>query len=505
MNEASNNNKRIAKNTIALYARMLVSVAIGLYTSRVVLSTLGFKDYGIYNVVGGIIALFGFLNGSMTAATSRFISFDIGKKDYEHLKSTFSSALIIHCLIALLVLILGETIGLWFINTQLVIPKDRIFAANWVYQMSVLAMMINFTQIPYGSCIVSHENFKIYAYVDILNSILKLLIVYFLLIVSFDKLILYSSLVLCVTFITTVIYRIYCIRKFEECKSNFVLKKDIVKHLLSFSGWNLFRNMCLSFKQQGLNIMINQFFGVALNAASGISTTVSGIIWGFSFNVILASDPQITKDYAAGRINEMQSVIINAIKISIILFSIIAVPLIFEMNYVMSLWLKDVPDYAVPFCRLMLCANVIDLINSIISLGIMATCKIKSYSIITGLILLSHLLLFYASFNCGANPDSAYIICFVMSIVILVSEFIILKKQVKEINLFIILKNVIIVLSIVLVSLVPVCIVCLLMHDSFLRLSLISIINIICVILFSYRFVFDAEMRLKIRMKLHFV
>ena len=314
MSDISSNNKLIAKNTVMLYIRMLLSIIVSLYTSRIVLQTLGVEDYGIYGVVGGIVTMFSFLNSSMAGATSRFLTFEMGKGDEERLKSTFSSALIIHIGIALLVLILAETIGVWFLNNKLVIPEGRMDAAHWVLQFSILGMIVGFTQVPYNATIIAHEKMDIYAYVELVNVFLKLGIVYLLNIGNLDKLVLYAFLVLLVNVIVAIIYRIYCLRHYEECKFKFNFNKDISKSLLSFSLYNLFGNMGVVVNTQGTNFVINMFFGVIYNAAASIGTIVSNVVTGFASNVMTAFRPQITKSYALDDIPQFQSLILWAIK-----------------------------------------------------------------------------------------------------------------------------------------------------------------------------------------------
>ena len=303
------NTKRLAKNTIALYFRMLLSMVVSLYTSRIVLNTLGVEDYGIYNVVGGVVAMFGFLNASMSGATARFLSFELGKGNFLRLKKTFSSALIIHIGIALIILIIAETLGLWFLNHKLVIPADRIDAAQWAYQFSILSTLITITQAPYNASIIAHEKMTIYAYVEILNVTLKLLVVYLLVIGNFDKLILYSFFIFTVSTLIALIYRLYCIRHFNECRFHWIWDTSILKPMLSFSGWDLYGNMSVTVKQQGLNMLLNIFWGPLLNSANGVATSVQGAILGFSSNIITAAKPQIIKSYAESNIYRMKTLI----------------------------------------------------------------------------------------------------------------------------------------------------------------------------------------------------
>ena len=281
-------NQRIARNAVMLYIRMFLTMIVGLYTSRVVLNVLGVEDFGTYGVVGGIVAMMGFLNASMSGATSRFLTFELGRGDQKRLADTFSSALIAHMMIALFVLVVAETVGLWFLTHKLVIPAGRMPAAHWVYQMSILSAMISITQVPYNATIIAHEKMDVYAYVEILNVTLKLLIVYLLTIGNFDKLILYAALVLAVSIVIRMIYRVYCLRHFAESHFHWIWDKSILKPLLNFSGWDLYGNMAFTVRTHGANFILNSFYGVVLNAASGIAATVQGVVLGFSSNVVLA-------------------------------------------------------------------------------------------------------------------------------------------------------------------------------------------------------------------------
>ncbi len=293
MSDQSANNKRIAKNTLMLYIRMLLSMVVSLYTSRVVLEVLGVEDYGIYGVVGGVVAMFSFLNSSMAGATSRFLTFEMGRGDEQRLKDTFSSALIIHIGIALVVFILAETVGLWFLNNKLVIPDGRMHAAHWVYQLSILGMFVSVTQVPYNASIIAHEKMDVYAYIELLNVFLKLGIVYLLTIGNFDKLILYAILVLAVNVLVAVTYRFYCVRYYEESHFRCVLNREVLKPMLGFSIWEILGHFGFTFRTQGTNMVLNMFFGVIINSAVGIATTVQNVLSLFTNNVLVAIKPQI--------------------------------------------------------------------------------------------------------------------------------------------------------------------------------------------------------------------
>lgn len=410
MPNQSSNNKRIAKNTIALYLRMFLTMIVGLYTSRVVLATLGVEDYGIYGVVGGVVGMMGFLNASMSGATSRFLTFELGRGDKERLTKTFSSALIVHIIIALIVLIVSETVGLWFLCNKLVIPEGRMAAAHVVYQLSIFSAMLTITQVPYNSSIISHEKMDIYAYVEILNVTLKLLIVYLLVIGNFDKLILYAILTLAVSVIVMMVYRIYCIRHFEECHFHWVWDKEYLKPIVSFSGWDLFGNLAVTSRQQGTNFLINMFFGVAYNAASGVASTVSGILGGLCQNILTAFRPQIIKLYSAGNQEESVNLLYNAGKFATILLVLIAIPFSFEMDFIMKLWLKNPPEYASLFCRFMLISGSINMCECAMNIGIHATGQVRKMSIFTSFIYLGALPVIWIAFRMGAQAFFPYVL-----------------------------------------------------------------------------------------------
>lgn len=439
--ETPTNNKRIAKNALMLYIRMFLTMIVGLYTSRVVLATLGVEDYGIYGVVGGVVAMMGFLNASMSGATSRFLTFELGRGNQKRLAETFSSALIVHIGIALIVFVLAETVGLWFLCNKLVIPAGRMNAAHWVYQCSILSAMLGITQAPYNASIIAHEKMDVYAYVEILNVSLKLLIVYLLVIGNFDKLKLYAVLVLAVSVLIMLIYRIYCIRKFKETHFHWIWNKSILKPLLTFSSWDLYGNGCVAIRQQGTNFLINMFFGVVYNAASSIATTAQGVITSFAAVVIHAFKPQIIKNYAKNDIARMQMLSGNAIKFVIILFGSIAIPLIYEMPYVMGLWLGEIPEKAVIFCRLLLLFMFFALANNVLITCIHATGNIKRISLITGSIHLLILPAIYIAFLVGLKIESAYIIILLSGFFIDVSNLYIIKKQIPKMNIIFLVMN----------------------------------------------------------------
>jgi O-antigen/teichoic acid export membrane protein len=317
-----NNNKRIARNTLLLYFRMLLTMAVSFYTVRVVLDTLGVRDYGIYNVVGGVVTMFSFLSATMASASQRFFAFEIGRKNFEQLKKTFGITMTIYFIIGLVILILAETVGLWFLNTRMTIPLERLEAARWVYQFSILSFMVTMFSIPYNAAIVAHERMNAYAYVSIMEVLLKLGAVYMLVAFSFDKLKLYSILIFVVISITSMTYRIYCRKNFEECRVSFYWEKGLFKEIVTYSGWNLFGALASIFNNQGINIMLNLFFGPVVNAAQAIAYQINTAINQFVQNFLMAARPQITKYYANGELEQMLKLVFQSSKISFFLLFI---------------------------------------------------------------------------------------------------------------------------------------------------------------------------------------
>lgn len=432
MTDTQANNRRIARNTLMLYLRMLLTVAVGIYTSRVVLNTLGVEDYGIYNVVGGVVAMMGFLNASLAGATSRFITFELGRGDRQRLADTFSSALIAHIGIALAVVLVAETAGLWFLTHKLVIPEARMGAALWVYHLSIASAAIGITQVPYTACVIAHERMGVYAYMEILNSVLKLLIVYVLLAGHFDKLKLYATLTFAVSTLIAAIYRLYCTRKFAESHFRWTWNKEILRPMVSFSAWDVYGNLSVSANQQGTNMMLNMFFGPVVNAAAGVAGSITGIISGFANNVTTAFRPQIVKQYAQGNISEMQQLLTNAAKFHLLLFATIMIPLYIEIESVLRLWLGQVPPHSVQFCRATLLCQAIASQVGIINIAIHATGKIKRISFYSGSIYLFATVFVYIAIWCTGWALSAYVVLIAMHLCVLANNISITKRQISE-------------------------------------------------------------------------
>jgi len=424
-----NNNKRIAKNTLYLYFRMLLTMGVSFYTSRVVLNTLGVEDYGIYNVVGGVIVMFGFLNSSN--ATSRFLTFELGRQDYEKLKKTFSAALTVHFIIAIIILILAETVGLWFLENKLVIASERMNAARWVYQLSIISAMISTTQVPYNATIIAHERMNVYAYVEILSSLLKLGIVYLLVIGNFDKLILYAILTLSVTVIITTFYKIYCAKNFPESHYKYEWDKKIIKPMIGFSGWTLFGNIAYVAKGQGNNMLLNIFFGVIVNAAYSIAITIQGVITNFVTNFQTALNPQITKNYANKNYGQFLNLIYKSSRLSFCIMLIPTVPVLFNVDYILKLWLKIPPPYSSSFVTLCLLNSLIDTVSNPLITGAQAIGKIKIYQLVVGTLLFLNLPVSYILLLIYKEPTTMYWVSIVISCISLVFRIKFLEQMIN--------------------------------------------------------------------------
>lgn len=424
-------NRRIAKNTMFLYIRMLLIMGVSLYTSRVVLKVLGFEDYGLYNVVGGIVTMFTFLNGSLGAATSRYITFELGRKDYERLNKVFNIALAIHILIALIIVLLAETVGLWFFYEKMTIPKDRLNAAFWVYQISIVSCFFSLTQVPYNATIIAYENMKIYAYVGVVEVLLKLLIVCLLFISPIDKLIFYAILLCLLQIGIMLFYRYYCNSHFESCKVHIYRDKGLFKEMFSYAGSDLIGNISVLAQGQGLNLLLNVFFGPTVNAARGIAYQVQGAVTQFSNNFMTAVRPQIIKLYADGRPEEMMKLVKQSSCFSFYLMWLITLPIFFEADYILSLWLGDYPDHTVAFLRLILVLCLIQTIKTPRSTVFHATGHLKFVNMAVGGILCGAFPLAYLCLKFGLSPESVFWSANITMVLSEIASVVILTKYIN--------------------------------------------------------------------------
>ena len=404
MPTVSENNKRIAKNTLFLYFRQLLVMAVSLYTVRVVLAELGAEDYGIYNVVGGFVAMFSIISGSMTLAVNRFITIEIGKDNVLQATRIFSTSVIILLLFSILVCIGLETFGVWFLNAQMDIPDGRTIAANWALQLSLLAFVINLMSVPYNAVIIAHERMSVFALISILEVTLKLAVVFVLKWILFDKLITYACLTTLVALIIRTVYAVYCKRHFEESRFKFTFDKGLLCDMLGFTGWAFWGNSVILLKDQGVNVLLNLFCGPVVNAAQGIAMQINAAVYSFVSNFMIAIRPQIIKNHASGNFQAMHIQIIKSGKFGFFIMLLILLPLCGNIDYVLGLWLVDVPAHTANFVVLVLLYYLLD------GILIFAQGEIKAYEIALCIIYAVNFIASYVCLKLGMAPETVFVL-----------------------------------------------------------------------------------------------
>jgi O-antigen/teichoic acid export membrane protein len=425
------NNKRIARNTLLLYFRMLFLMIISLYTSRIVLNALGVEDFGIYNVAGGVVAMFSILSGSLSAAISRFITYELGKNNILKLKVIFSSAITIQIGLGIVIVFFAETIGIWFLNTQMNIPIERMVAANWVLQFSIITFIINLISVPYNAVIIAHEKMSAFAYISIFEAIGKLLIAYLITISPIDKLIFYAILMCVVAIAIRLLYGYYCKRHFDECRFHFIWNKQIFQQIFSFAGWNFIGASSAVLRDHGGNIIINLFCGPTVNAARGIAFQVNNAIQGFVSNFMTALNPQITKSYAVKNYTYMMTLIFQGARLSFYMLLLLSLPIIINTHYLLTLWLNTVPEHTVLFVRLVLIFAMSESISGPLITAMLATGNIRNYQIIVGGLQMLNLPISYILLSLGAIPETVLIVAVLISQCCLMARLYMLKKMIK--------------------------------------------------------------------------
>lgn len=436
--DQTSNNKRIAKNTLLLYVRQILVMGVGLYTVRKILEVLGVEDYGIYNVVSGAVTMFGFLSGAMAIGSQRFFSYYLGKQDDEGLKRVFHNTLTIYVFLSLVIVLLAESIGVWFINNKLVIPDNRLFAANIIFQVSLLSFVASMMSSPFMASIMSHEDMGVYARVSIIEVFMKLAVVFALVFSPFDKLISYSLLLFLTGVCVLLIYLIYCKRHYPECTFRLRYDKDIVSEIASFSGWNLFGNFAWIVKNQGTSFLLNIFFGPIMNAAQNLATQVRSIIHTFATNFTNAVQPQIVKSYARKDYDSMFRLMSSASKLSFLLMAVLVIPVILNVEFILDLWLVEVPEYAVVFTQIMLIEASLESMSTPVAAANQATGKIKYYQMIIGILGMMNLPLSYIALKMGANAEMVYIISLVLQSAIVLHRALYLRKIREGIGILVI-------------------------------------------------------------------
>ena len=494
----NSSNKTIAKNTAFLYVRMLVVMAVTFYTSRVILHVLGATDYGIYNVVGGIVTMMGFLNGALGASSSRFLTYELGIGNQSKLNQTFSASLNLHIAVALLVLVIGETIGLWFVLNKLVVPDDRMVAAFWVYQFSIVTTMVNFTQVPYNASLIAHENMSVYAYVGLYEAIAKLLIVYAITVSPIDNLIFYGLLLMVNTIGIQFFYRYYTSKRYYECRFRIVNDKALYKTLLSYSGWDLFGGIAVMCQGQGINILLNLFFGPVVNAARAIAVQVQTAISQFVNNFLTAVRPQVVKNYAEGNTEKMYSLTFSAAKYSYMLMLALVLPVCFEVKFILHIWLGDnAPEETATFVVLILITYLMETFHSASLMSYHAIGKIRLGNIVGGTLMVMALPISYVALRLDAPAFSVFIVIFVVNFTQMFWGWMIVHRYVKFSYIVLFRQVYIPTILVTICSLIPPSIIVAMIDYGWLRFVILCMLSEIGILLSVFYIGFSKEDRVK--------
>lgn len=419
---------KIARNTLMLYVRMLVLMLVGLYTSRVVLGALGEDDFGVYNVVGGVVSMFTIISGALNSAVSRFITFEMGKGADAQLNKVYSTAVTIQLILAAVVALLAEPLGLWFIDNKMTIDPSRIPAARWVLHFSLLAFVINLMSVPQMASITAHEHMSAYAYIGILDGLLRLGVAFLILHSPIDRLIYYAALMAGVVLIVRMAYGLYCRMHFEECRYRPVFDRPLIREMFSFAGWNFIGVTSGVLRDHGGNILVNLFSGPAVNAARGVAVQLNGAVQGFVTNFMTAVNPQITKSYAAGEKEYMFSLVRRSSRMSFFLLFLIALPVIFNADYLLSIWLKEVPEHSSLFVQLFLIFALSESLSNPMITAMLATGNIRNYQLVVGGIQLLNLPVSYVCLRMGAIPEVTVIVAIIISQICMWARLLMLSK-----------------------------------------------------------------------------
>lgn len=485
--------KRIAKNTVLLYVQMFVTMAVSLYTSRVILDALGVVDFGIYNLVGGFVSMFGIVKAGLVSATQRFISFELGVGNYKELRRTFSTCVFIYLFLAVLATLLAETFGPWFIESKLRIPHNRVYAAYWVFHLSLISLVGNLLSYPYNALIIAHERMKAFAYVSVIESFLKLGISLLIYIAFFDKLIEYTLLLCLVQLLVPTFYFFYCKKNFKESKLLYKFDKAKLKEIYAFTGWSMFGGLANMSITQGLNFLLGMYFSPVVNAARGIAVQVQAAISQFASNFQLAIDPQIIKSYAAEEKLYLSKLIFASSRFSFFLLYIISLPIVLEADIILKLWLHEVPAYTTVFFRLVILVTIMDAVTNPAVKAIQATGKIKQYQLSVNTLIIATLPISYLALHFGFPPYSVFIVLVIMNFIAFMVRFYMIDKLVK-IKVSDIFRRIISpIIKVVILSCALPIIVHVLLPDTILRLLLVLVLSTIIILLVSYAFGMDAN------------
>ena len=426
----SENSRRIARNTLALYFRMLVLLAIGLYTSRVVLHSLGETDLGVYTTVGGFVALFAVISNSLSAAISRFLTFELGKGDQDRLRRIFSTAVVIQALIAAGIIFLAELAGPWYISRYMTIPPDRVHAAKVVFQFSVLTFAVNLVSVPYNASIIAHEKMTAFAYMGIFEGLCKLAIALLISVAPMDSLVFYALAMCLVAVAVRVVYQVYCRRNFRECRGKMAFDRSLLREMSGFAGWNFIGAASGVLRDHGGTLVINLFFPAAVNAARALAIQVNGAVSQFATSFMTSMNPQITKSYASGDRKYMMSLAFRGSRFSLYLLMMLSFPILFNTPYLMDLWQVDVPDHSVRFVQLVLVLTMVEAVSAPLVTMMLATGDIKKYQIIVGGLQLLNVPLAWIALKLGGAPELVYVVAIALSVACLAARMILLRGMV---------------------------------------------------------------------------
>ena len=476
---ASDNNKRIAKNTMLLYFRQILILLVSLYTSRVLLNALGVDDYGIYNVVGSIVTMFSFITNTMATASQRFLSYDLAKNDPIRLRQTFSLVMLSYIILILIALILSEGIGVWFLNAKMNIPLDRLEAANWVLQFSIFSFVAQILAAPYMAVIISREKMDVYAYVSIVEAILKLAIIYLLVIVPIDQLKSYAALMFFCAATVTLLYGLYCKSNFPESRFVFFYDKHRFKELCSFAWWNTIGAFSNVLRSQGINILLNLFFTPAINAARGIAYQVNSAIMNFSNNFYMAVRPQIIKNYAKGELAEMHNLIFFSSRFAFYLVFVISLPILLITQPILDIWLKTPPAYTSLFVQLVVINSLLEVLSFPLVNGLQAAGKIRTYQLVVSTAYLMNLPVSYVLLKMGYPPETTMYVNIAIVVLCFIPRLLLCRKYIN-ISLVSYLRTVLLRLFVVTVAM---SFICLFVRSLFSFDSLMKVLSAICVML----------------------
>lgn len=430
MQETSSRNKRIAKNTMLLYFRMLFTMLVSLYTSRIVLKALGVDDFGIYNVVGGLVSLFSLLSGSLSAAISRFITFELGRGNFEQLKKVFASSVLIQLLLSFLIIIVAESAGLWFLNNKMIVPEARMHTANLVFHLSVITFCVNLISVPYNAAVIAHERMSVFAYISVFECLGKLVVAFLISGTSADRLALYAILVCVMACFVRLFYGVYCKKNFEECRFHLGFDKKLFKQIFVFSSWNFIGATSSVLRDYGGNVVINLFCGPAANAARGVAVQVNTAVNSFVTNFMTAMNPQITKSYACRELEYMMSLIYIGSRFSFYLLLLISLPILINADFVLSIWLGSFPEHTVSFLRLILLFTMSESISAPLITAMLATGRIRNYQIIVGGVQLLNLPVSYLCLKNGSMPEIVFVVAILLSQTCLLARLIMLRGMI---------------------------------------------------------------------------